>query len=96
MFCSCEKGCEYCEDGKIYISECPYNYIDDDVTLFNQFYQRYKENVQLYGCFNELPFVLYKYFNILELELSKYKAQTEVEKQKTQDVVGKLMRHKNG
>jgi hypothetical protein len=49
-------------------------------------YSKYKEGRDLYGLFNELPAILWQYFNILDGELAKHKEDNEARQKETNEM----------
>ena len=72
MFCNCEKGCDYCDKGRIYFYECPYSLIDGDAQLFYKLYNLHKSKVFTYGSYIDYPNTLLDYFDVLESELKRW------------------------
>jgi hypothetical protein len=97
IYCYCKNGCKNCKDGKIYIHDCPYTFVDNEIVIFKQMYARYKNGSDLYGSFNELPSILWQYFNILETEIDRHTENKEAIKQENADISAYVMSgKKNG
>lgn len=58
-------------------------------------YSRYKNGHDIYGSFNQLPSILWQYFNVFENELNRHKADSEARQKETNEMADYINSGKN-
>ena len=100
IVCDCDgKGCPECDNtGRKHPERCPVYYYTNELNTLRYLYGTYKHKYILpfNGSPIDQPSVLFKAFNMIDYYLNIRENTVNAEKEKTQGVVSKLMRRKNG
>lgn len=93
FFCNCIDGCKECDEGKIYLNECPYNYVDEEIVLFKKLYTLYENGTSIYDSFIETPYVLYEYFKVYEVQLMRFQKEKSETAKRNKKMTDKIPEH---